>query len=363
MSSGNKAETNLVDSNAEVGAARRTHEKLRASTARTTPTHPEMRASGRPGFYRLVDVIDDDMPTAREHASAVAEAAKERGAPERIAPRLQYTLTIVEGPEAGRVVPITSDEATLGRGSDCDVWLQNSAVSRLHARLVVRRGKLVIEDSGSANGTFVNGERVSGRTVVPDGSRVQLGSEVLLRVRLLDAKEATSSQRLFVAALRDSLTGLLNRHAANERLLEEVAFAKRHATHLSVLLIDIDHFKVVNDTHGHPAGDAVLTEVARALRATVRAEDVVARWGGEEFVVITRGIPPMGVGILAERLRAAVEKLPISTERGVAIPVTISIGVAALAAGKDVVGVVTDADVALYAAKTTGRNRVCHAAG
>lgn len=325
-------------------------------TLRTLPTRP----SAQPGFYRLVDVIDDDIPTDPEHASVVAEAAKERGAPERIAQRLRYTLTVIEGPDVGRVVPMTKAEATIGRGSESDVALPHRVVSRKHARLSLRRGKLVVEDLGSANGTFVNGERVTERRVVPDGSRLQLGGEVLLRVQLLDAKEAHSSQRLYIAALRDSLTNLLNRRAGGERLEEEVAFARRHKTRLSMLMLDIDRFKSINDTHGHPVGDVVIAHVARALRSAVRTEDVVARWGGEEFIVIARGIPHAGMRVLAERVRSAVERLVIATESGTPVPVTISIGVASLGEG-DALALVRNADAALYEAKTTGRNRVCFA--
>lgn len=325
------------------------------------PSNRSVRPSGRPGFYRLVDVIDDEIPTKREHAAVVAEAAKERGAPERIAQRLRYTLTVIEGPEIGRVMPITTGEVTIGRGSDCEVSVPHGVVSRKHARLVLRRDKLVVEDLGSANGTFVNGERVTARCVVPDGSRLQLGGEVLLRVQLLEAKEAHSSQRLYIAALRDSLTSLLNRRAAGERLDEEVAFARRHATLLSFLILDIDRFKTINDTHGHPVGDAVLADVARALRGAVRAEDVVARWGGEEFVVLARGIPQEGARVLAERIRSAVEKLTLATPAGVPVPVTISIGGALLGKGDDGLALVRKADAALYEAKTSGRNRVCFA--
>lgn len=317
------------------------------------------RPSARPGFYRLIDVIDDDMPTHREDAPTVARVAKERGAPEHARARLRYTLTLVEGPDQGRVIAITSDEVVIGRGAECDVTVRDHAVSRKHAQLSVRAKRVVVEDLRSANGTFVAGERITERRVVADGALVQLGSGVVFRVELRDVGEAKSAERLFIAALRDPLTGLLNRRAIDERLVEEIAFARRHGTALAVLMLDVDRFKLVNDTHGHANGDRVLAAVGSAVRAIVRTEDVVARWGGEEFLVLARGIARDGVQVLAERVRRAVEALTVRTDADVAIPVTTSVGGALLhASHADGIAFVSDADGALYAAKTGGRNRV-----
>jgi len=164
-------------------------------------------------------------------------------------------------------------------------------------------------------------------------------------------------------SLTDPGTGLYNRRYLDRRLEEEFARARRHALPLSLLVVDIDHFKRINDGYGHQAGDLVLAELARAILEMVRVADVAARYGGEEFVVIAPGTPaPMGAA-LAERLRRAIEsrEILVPGEGGARqrIPVTASIGVAALASGlDDARSLLAEADKALYRAKAQGRNRV-----
>jgi diguanylate cyclase (GGDEF)-like protein len=162
------------------------------------------------------------------------------------------------------------------------------------------------------------------------------------------------------SALRDPLTRLYNKRYFDDRLDAELRFARRHGTSLALLLIDVDHFKRVNDQRGHLAGDAVLSEIAKTLSAAVRNEDVVARYGGEELVVLSRAIGDDGAHNLAERLRKTVEALRTKVEEEPPVRVTISIGVAVYPTIE--VGSATQltaaADRALYAAKDGGRNRV-----
>ncbi len=170
------------------------------------------------------------------------------------------------------------------------------------------------------------------------------------------------NQRLSELATLDPLTGLLNRRALDERLVQETARARRHNHPLSLLLLDVDRFKALNDTLGHVAGDAALREVALALQLHVRLSDIVARFGGEEFVVIAPHTPPAGATVLGERLRGAIEQInAVGT-------VTVSVGIAQLDASLDTAGNVAGntgmallarADRALYRAKREGRNRVC----
>ena len=165
--------------------------------------------------------------------------------------------------------------------------------------------------------------------------------------------------RVYESSVKDGLTGAWNRKYLDERLRGEVAYALRHQTQLAVLMCDIDHFKKVNDTHGHPAGDHVLTEISNLLTGSLRAEDVFARYGGEEFAVICRGSDLNQGQIVGERLRKAVEGHRFVYE-GTHIPVTISVGVAGLPdpAVKDASELVGVADQALYKSKHAGRNRV-----
>src|SRR6187402_791975 len=162
------------------------------------------------------------------------------------------------------------------------------------------------------------------------------------------------SQRL---ATTDSLTGLCNRRALLAALHVEIAQARRHGHPLSVCLLDVDHFKSINDGHGHAAGDQVLAAVGALLRRELRTPDVAARWGGEEFVVLFRNTDGEGGVRAAERIRSAIQALEISASDK-KILVTVSIGVAEFALENSAETFIECADRAMYRAKLGGRNRV-----
>ena len=165
------------------------------------------------------------------------------------------------------------------------------------------------------------------------------------------------SEELDRMSRTDHLTGLFNRRHLDESLHAMMASSRRHAFPLTVLLVDVDHFKSVNDRHGHDTGDAVLQGVAARLSGALRTEDVLGRWGGEEFLVLAAHTEVDGAQVLAERLRAAVATEPLPTPSG-PVPVTISVGgAAALTKGHGVDAVLKGADAELYAAKAAGRNR------
>jgi diguanylate cyclase (GGDEF)-like protein len=200
--------------------------------------------------------------------------------------------------------------------------------------------------------------------VLRDGDRIGVGN-VYLRLDILDPNERLVELRLRESSIRDPLTGLYNRGVFDERLAAEVAFSRRHGSALALIMLDVDHFKKVNDTYGHSGGDAVLRVVAERIQETVRTEDVTARYGGEELSVIARGVDREGVMQLAERIRAAVESARVSTG-GTLIKVTLSAG-AAVVSGQRArtitpVALLQAADTALYMAKNAGRNRVICAA-
>jgi diguanylate cyclase (GGDEF)-like protein len=163
-------------------------------------------------------------------------------------------------------------------------------------------------------------------------------------------------------AVVDELTGLHNRRFFERRLAYELDRFERYRHALGVVVFDVDHFKRINDTHGHPAGDEVLRRLSQVARETVRRVDILARWGGEEFTVLLPDTSASGAAAAAERLRVAVEKAEIVVD-GVRIPVTISAGSAATFEGwgGDAEGLVRAADQALYRAKQEGRNRVVSA--
>ncbi|MEJ5329619.1 MAG: diguanylate cyclase [Desulfobaccales bacterium] len=184
----------------------------------------------------------------------------------------------------------------------------------------------------------------------------------LFRIFLLQGEAALRNLLLFEEvkslAIRDGLTGLYNYRYFNEMLTQQVGQSRRYGWPLSLLFLDLDDFKAVNDSLGHPAGDTVLKTVAAYLKRSVRQADILCRYGGEEFVVLLPQTPPEQAAILAERLRAGIAELKIPLpERELAV--TVSIGVAGLPPHGDGAGLVAAADRALYRAKQGGKNRVC----
>jgi diguanylate cyclase (GGDEF)-like protein len=269
------------------------------------------------------------------------------------------TLTVLHGADVGAVVTLPREVNILGRDQNIEVTVKDDSVSRQHARICQRDGHYEIEDMGSTNGTYVAGALVSGRVRLIDGVRVQIGNTIM-RFGMQDEVERAASNRIYEMSVRDGLTGLYNRRYFDDRLGSEFAYALRHHTPLCVILGDIDHFKSINDTHGHSVGDVVLRRVAGELQASVRTEDLVARFGGEEFVVMTRGIDADGAQAFAERIRAIIARAVIMSE-STRVPVTMSLGVAHSQNAPDIKTadmLVEAADVALYAAKRGGRNRV-----
>jgi diguanylate cyclase (GGDEF)-like protein len=250
----------------------------------------------------------------------------------------------------------------MGRGKEAQVRIDDSGASRAHARIIrPATGAYVLEDLGSTNGTFVGGRRID-RVELKSGDRVYLGPNIALSFAILDAQAEQINHQLYESSVRDTLTQAHNRRYFVERIAAEIAFARRHSSELSLIMLDLDHFKSVNDTHGHLAGDQVLREVAALVSRMIRAEDVFARFGGEEFVVLVRGIGHTNVGRFANRLRAGVEKLEIAAG-DTTLGATISAGFASLAelapdrrGGDALIGL---ADERLYRAKSAGRNRVC----
>ncbi len=297
---------------------------------------------------------NDDRPT-RPGDLAIAPAAV-RGVAEDYA-----LLTVLTGANAGEVFTLNGDEVHLGRGKEADLRIDGVGISRKHARIVrTKDGRRILEDLGASNGVLVNGRRID-RVELTSGDRVQLGPVVVLRFAVVDDHERGLAYQLYEGSTRDALTRTYNRRYMNERLAEEIAYARRHGTRLSLMMLDLDHFKRINDQYGHGAGDMVLRIVAAQLQRIIRKEDVLARIGGEEFLVLLRGIEHKNVGILAERLRRAVEGLSIPWEAR-PLRATVSIGVVSLheCAGEALAeAFLQSADERLYKAKSEGRNRVC----
>lgn len=282
----------------------------------------------------------------------------------RAAQRDRCTLVILAGPTPGRMITIEGNEAVLGRGRTASARIDDGGLSRQHARIFRSGEGWFVEDLGSTNGTYVAGLPVIKAVRVKDGDRIQIGQSTLLRVTLQDEQEQKQSKTLYESTVRDPLTGVYNRRHLDNQLSAEFAYAVRHGAPLSVMLLDVDHFKSVNDDHGHPAGDAVLRALAETLNGLVRTEDVVARYGGEEFAVVTRGISGANALMLAERIRRRVEAMSVPVDGGQSLKITVSIGIATNHGNipfEDPAVLLKACDEALYKAKETGRNRCVHA--
>ena len=278
-------------------------------------------------------------------------------------PVSEDTLMVLSGPQTGLVRPLDGDELVIGRGGGCDFSLEDGGVSRRHCRIRRGDGESIIEDLGSSNGTFVDGQAVTGPRPIRDGTYIHLGRYTILRVIRQGELQQSATRLLYDSSFRDPLTGIHNRRYLDQRLRQEIAFVGRHHTPLTLALCDLDHFKRVNDTWGHQAGDVVLKHVASVFERSLRKEDVVARYGGEEFAVVARGIGVEGARGLVERLRRCIEQTPARFEEKL-LPLTASLGVVTTEAGRGfetVDALVEAADRALYRAKQAGRNR-CEAA-
>jgi len=317
---------------------------------------PPPRSSRRPGINEPERDWEDEEASTRDTDTAIG--------PLPALPKLQKTraaLTVISGPATGRVFSVEG-VMLLGRGREVTVHLDDAGVSRSHAQVTpMPDGEYLLEDLGSRNGTFVNSKRID-RTLLESGDRIHVGPNIAVTFAILDAQAEKIAQQIYESSVRDPLTRAFNRRYLVDRLGSEIAYAVRHKTALGLILLDLDHFKQVNDTYGHLVGDDVLRDVAALIQRFIRVEDVFARFGGEEFVVLVRGIEHANVGLFAERIRAAVEGLEIASDPAV-LRVTMSAGYASLseleARGDDVGDdLMRLADERLYRSKDAGRNRV-----
>lgn len=274
-------------------------------------------------------------------------------------------LIVMKGEEIGRDFRLRRAPMIVGRGADADIRLPDDGASREHARIDYRGPgtsddtTFILNDLGSTNHTFVNGEKIDS-VRLRDGDKIQIG-DTILKYIVLDSIEASFHAEVRDRISYDQLTGLLTKESLYLAFERQLDRCLRYGLPLSVLMMDLDRFKAVNDNHGHLMGSHVLSQVGRIIAASVRDVDVSARYGGEEFVSYLAETDAEGAATAAERIRRGVGTHPFTLD-GVTIQVTISIGLAtAPAHGTTIDELVAAADKALYQAKETGRNRVCRA--
>jgi two-component system cell cycle response regulator len=273
--------------------------------------------------------------------------------------RDQAYLIVLAGSAMGEMFKIARPQTIIGRGQTAHIRMMDDGISREHCEIQIEGDSMILHDLGSTNGTFCRGLRVD-RHVLEDGDKILVGSSTVLKFTYHDSLDEVFQRQMYESALRDDLTKTFNKKYFTDRLESEFAFAMRTKADLSLVVFDLDHFKTINDTHGHPVGDLVLSDMAQVVSALIRAEDVFARVGGEEFAVICRGADPVQGQAVAERVRHSVAGHTFSFEDKT-IPVAVSAGVASIPEARiaDAQALIAAADQALYEAKRTGRNRVC----
>ena len=271
-------------------------------------------------------------------------------------PTKEACLVVIYGHDLGRKHSLESAAVTLGRSPKCDIQIDQESVSRAHSKITNAGRSVRIRDLGSTNGTYVNDELVEERTLA-DGDFIKIGRTIF---KFLSGGniERAYHEEIYRLTTVDGLTQIFNKRYFAEALDREIARASRYRRELSLVMFDLDHFKEVNDTHGHLAGDAVLKTLAHTIKTRIRTEDIFARYGGEEFAIILPEIDGHNAHQFAEKIRRIVETTEFLFE-ATKIPVTISMGVATLDLEEPAAAaLVKRSDERLYEAKSAGRNCV-----
>jgi diguanylate cyclase (GGDEF)-like protein len=281
-------------------------------------------------------------------------------------PLLRY-LIVVRGGIPGTMLPLVQSASSLGRSAENTFPLADGTVSRWHAVISIDpAGEAWVTDLGSSNGTYLDGKRIPVHAPfsVKDGSRIQIGASTLLKYLKLDPCEEGFQREMYERAVRDALTGLYNRSYFLSQVGPLAELNALCELGLAIILVDLDHFKRINDHHGHPVGDRVLKEVAEVLRESTRPEDLVARYGGEEFIV---ALPTSSLDQAferAERIRSQLATRDMrACAKGLRVTASLGLSYAPPARIHHVAALITLADEALYEAKRNGRNRVAASRG
>jgi diguanylate cyclase (GGDEF)-like protein len=258
----------------------------------------------------------------------------------------------------GTRYPLRGTAVVVGRGDDCEIQVEEHSVSRRHARIELGPDGFFVADLQSTNGTFVNDLPIA-TARLSDGDYLRIGN-CIYRFLCGGNLESEYHEEIYRLTIIDALTGIDNQRSMLEFLDRELARSARHSRPLALLMLDIDHFKLVNDEFGHLGGDFALRELASIVKTAIRKEDLFARYGGEEFALVLVESSHEQAREIAERVRQAVAGRPFCFD-GKPMSLTVSIGVA-YTCGDPTVSVtdlVRRADEQLYLAKSQGRNRVC----
>ncbi len=283
----------------------------------------------------------------------------------RAADEAPPAVIVLVGPAGyiGKQWLLTKTDLTIGRSVESDLYISDNSLSRAHAKFVVVGSDVSILDLGSTNKTFVNGIPLPALTAkrLTNNDQIKTGN-IIFKYLERGSLEAISNQQVFEKAQKDALTGAFSKGALLEKGPEAIKRAEVLSEPMAVITFDIDHFKKINDSYGHPGGDCVLKELGQLMQLKlVRSNDYFARYGGEEFVLILQATPLKTANDVAERIRQTVENHPFIYQDK-SIKVTISIGVAEKMENESWDKVYNRADKALYQSKQAGRNKVTVAA-
>ncbi len=262
-------------------------------------------------------------------------------------------LVVIYGLELGRKYNLETQNVLIGRSSRSDVQIDQESVSRNHAKIINTGKSIILRDLGSTNGTYVNDQLID-EYVLRDGDFIKIGRTIFKFLSGGNIENAYHEE-IYRLTTVDGLTQIFNRRYFLEQLDREVSRAKRYRRELSLILFDIDHFKAINDSYGHLAGDYVLKQLATVVKGKIRREDVLARYGGEEFAIILPEIDGTNANAFAEKIRKLVEKAPFKFE-DTKIAVTVSVGLSTCVDPDDSATLIKRADDKLYEAKAAGRN-------
>jgi len=264
-------------------------------------------------------------------------------------------LIIISGPDMGKVYFIDKPSVVIGREEDADIWINSPHVSRKHAQIISKEDKIALLDLKSTNGTFVNLDPVSDteQKILMDGDKILFGN-INTKFLCKDDIETAYHEELYQLASHDGTTDVYNKMYFLKALEEN-----RHKKPLSLIMFDIDFFKKINDTFGHLAGDFILKEMVKLVKSTIRGEDMLARFGGEEFVILMEKELDTASRV-AERIRVLVEEHKFIFAKS-EINCTISLGVYCIKDfGAPIEQWLESVDKMLYQAKNSGRNKVCY---
>ena len=269
-------------------------------------------------------------------------------------------FVVFYGQNIGRRYFMNKPQQIIGRSDTAHLQVDQDSVSRQHVQITTNQGRSWLRDLGSTNGTFVNNLRVED-VELRDGDLIRVGQTIF---KYLSGSNIESKyhEEIYRLSTIDGLTETYNKRFFLDSLERELNRAQRYGRGVSLVLFDIDHFKKINDSHGHLAGDYVLRELAHLVAQNLRRQDILARYGGEEFAIILPEIDTPGSTLVCEKLRGLTEQYPF-VFGSESIPVTVSLGIYSLdvSAGPTTPeAFIAGADAKLYAAKQGGRNRVCH---